>query len=451
MPPTAEGRDHLFISYAWEDGALAEWLTLRLTAEGYLVWCDRFKILGGESWPKDVDDAIKNKTFRLLQLVSAHSLQKENPVKERQLALALQKARKEELYIPLNIDGTKTTELNWQISDLAFIPFEDWGAGLRQLLKKLDKVQASKPLGSTGQRVAIEALPPPEVVLEEPEPLYSNWFQFLSIPAAILRFRAKQGDGETVSLALRHSWAHRRADNAFYALVKPPTNVAETSLLKANGGASWNDMDEIDGLRTSDLLFECLNKSLYARCLALGLRSMGDRDTVFFPPGLVSGDRLRFAMPEGKKTHVRLWGRRRSGAGHFRYHLGFVLRARQGVGTEPVAQLKLRLYVTDGAGQPVTPGLAFRRGASVRRAWWNRQQLLRQVGVMGFLSGGEDFVPLAADSGSTFALARTPLVYESSVRINERALALAGDEELALDDGLEEAVVGETPPRSEGE
>jgi len=107
--------------------------------------------------------------------------------------------------------------------------------------------------------------------------------------------------------------------------------------------------------------------------------------------------------------------------------------------------------VTDGAGQPVTPGLAFRRGASVRRAWWNRQQLLRQVGVMGFLSGGEDFVPLAADSGSTFALARTPLVYESSVRINERALALAGDEELALDDGLEEAVVGETPPRSEGE
>ena len=50
-------REHLFISYAWEDGALAEWLTLKLTAEGYRVWCDRFKILGGERWPEDIDDA----------------------------------------------------------------------------------------------------------------------------------------------------------------------------------------------------------------------------------------------------------------------------------------------------------------------------------------------------------------------------------------------------------
>jgi hypothetical protein len=49
----------------------------------------------------------------MLHLVSAHSLAKENPTKERQLALALQKERKEELFIPLNADGTKPSELNW--------------------------------------------------------------------------------------------------------------------------------------------------------------------------------------------------------------------------------------------------------------------------------------------------------------------------------------------------
>ena len=43
-------RDHLFISYAGEDGSLAEWLTLKLTREGYAVWCDRVKLLGGESY-----------------------------------------------------------------------------------------------------------------------------------------------------------------------------------------------------------------------------------------------------------------------------------------------------------------------------------------------------------------------------------------------------------------
>lgn len=432
-------KQHLFISYAWEDGALAEWLTLRLTSLGYAVWCDRFKLLGGESWPQDIDDAIKKRTFRMLHLVSSHSLRKENPTKERQLALALQRERKEELFIPLNVDGTKPSELNWQLSDLNYIPFEDWGAGLKQLLAKLDKVKAPRPLESAGRCLAIEALLPPEVIVHEPEPLYSNWFQFLAIPPAILRFTAKRGEGDSVSQALRDVWPHRRAGDTFYSLLKPPRRIDELSLLKAAGGVSWKDVDEIDQLRTSDLLFEFLNKSLYARSLALGLKAKGDRDTVYFPQGLICGDLLRFAMPEGKKTHVRLWGRRRSGTGHFRYHLGFILRARQGVGTEPVAQLKLRLHVTDEAGQPVTPGIAFRRGASVRRAWWNRQQLLRQVGVMEFLSGGGDAVDLGIDSGAEFRLARTPLSYESSVRINESALVLAGDDEAVIGEGIKDA------------
>ena len=64
MPP---GADHLFISYAWEDRVIADWLTLRLTAAGYRVWCDRFKMLGGERFPEHIDEAIKNQTFRMLQ------------------------------------------------------------------------------------------------------------------------------------------------------------------------------------------------------------------------------------------------------------------------------------------------------------------------------------------------------------------------------------------------
>jgi len=50
--------DHLFISYATEDAGFAEWLSVRLAAEGYKVWCDRTNLLGGESYPKDIDRAI---------------------------------------------------------------------------------------------------------------------------------------------------------------------------------------------------------------------------------------------------------------------------------------------------------------------------------------------------------------------------------------------------------
>src|SRR3989442_1007328 len=61
----ATERDHLFISYATEDAALAEWLTLKLTAGGYRVWCDRVKLLGGESYPRNIDAAIEKRTFRM--------------------------------------------------------------------------------------------------------------------------------------------------------------------------------------------------------------------------------------------------------------------------------------------------------------------------------------------------------------------------------------------------
>jgi hypothetical protein len=56
-----QSADHLFINYATEDGEFAEWLTLRLTTEGYKVWCDRIKLLGGESGlhPYDWTDKVR--------------------------------------------------------------------------------------------------------------------------------------------------------------------------------------------------------------------------------------------------------------------------------------------------------------------------------------------------------------------------------------------------------
>src|SRR5688572_10771137 len=132
-------RDHLFVSYAWENAALADWLVRKLTALGYRVWCDRFKLLGGERWPRDIDRAIKTRTFRMLALISKFSLEKENPSKERQLALAIGKERQEDFLIPLNVDGRSATEVGWQLTDLTWVPFENWADGLTQLLGVLEK------------------------------------------------------------------------------------------------------------------------------------------------------------------------------------------------------------------------------------------------------------------------------------------------------------------------
>src|SRR5215831_9718027 len=116
-----DDRDHIFISYAWEDQVFAKWLALRLTAEGYKVWIDQFKLLGGESWPRDIDSAIKTRTFRMLGLLSKSSIAKPNPLKERTLALNIAKEPgRQGFLIPLNVDGLAPTEIDWLTSDITF-------------------------------------------------------------------------------------------------------------------------------------------------------------------------------------------------------------------------------------------------------------------------------------------------------------------------------------------
>src|SRR5438093_12436896 len=131
-------RDHLFVNYASEDGTFAEWLTLKLAGEGYSVWCDRVKLLGGESYPADIDVALRERTFLMLSVLSHHSVAKPQPLKERTLALNLARERHEELIIPLNLDGLRASELPWDLSDLTYISFHaSWAQGLAKVLKKL--------------------------------------------------------------------------------------------------------------------------------------------------------------------------------------------------------------------------------------------------------------------------------------------------------------------------
>ena len=146
-PPQEYKRDHLFISHASEDSPFSEWLALKLTGEGYRVWCDHIKLLGGESYPRNIDLAIKHSTFRLLAVLSHNSVSKENPLKERTLGLNISRERGIDFAIPLNLDGLTATEIDWMSSDLTYIKFHgSWAQGLITLNKKLNSIDAPRTL-----------------------------------------------------------------------------------------------------------------------------------------------------------------------------------------------------------------------------------------------------------------------------------------------------------------
>lgn len=152
----ASTADHLFVSYASEDWALAEWLTLRLTEEGYRVWCSSFRVIGGEPYPRNIGHAIRHDTFRLLALLSRASLSDPIAIKERSLALELAGGRNIEFLIGLAVNDLKLMEHNWATRDLAFIPFhERWETGFNQLLMKLILIEAPRPL-TNGKQIALE-------------------------------------------------------------------------------------------------------------------------------------------------------------------------------------------------------------------------------------------------------------------------------------------------------
>jgi hypothetical protein len=303
--------EHLFISYATEDWPLAEWLTRRLTAEGYRVWCDRFQLLGGESYPRDIDLAIKAGTFRVLALLSKESLTKPSPRKERTLALNLARERNVDFLIPLNVDGLRATELDWTTSDLTFISFHpSWAEGLRQLLEKLRSIDAPRPL-ENGRKIAIESFLRAAVTSGTPETLFSNHLRFLRVPSDIRRFTLSKPMTPLEQQIVTEGWAYRAVSpTALFALTSPPGYLLGADRVTLDDRIPWRTNPTADGIDTVNVVSNLLHKSVVVEYLRRGLRPSPDHAIAYFPPGLVESDKLFFTTYDGSRTWVLVTGER---------------------------------------------------------------------------------------------------------------------------------------------
>jgi hypothetical protein len=411
--------DHLFISYAWEDGALAEWLALKLTAAGYRVWIDRFKLLGGESYPSNIDDAIRRGTFRMLALLSRHSLDKPNPQKERTLALSLARDKKiEDFLITLNVDGLRASDLNWMVSDLTFIPFESWSAGLAQLLKKLESITAPRPLIDRGRAAALDVVLAEPVLVDRRDPVASNWFPFVHVPEELVVFRfAKSVEKRALS-----KWAFYDVDaKRVIAFEHPPSSVSDEYELLDAQPHRWRDQQLIEGIRSRNIAVSLLRRSIEASLLRRGLR-YADR-LVYFPFGLVEHNRLPYKMATGRKASMLVAGDRKARAGGtFNYHLApsFVVRD---FGDGFAGRLVLRLHLTNADKTPLAPHSILARRKQIAKSWWNHQWYSRQQAVMYFMSEGKTAITIGDDPERAVVMSALPLSGATAKAIDEALLA----------------------------
>jgi hypothetical protein len=427
QPGTETVRDHLFISYASEDAVFVDWLALRLAGEGYKVWYDRIKLLGGESYPRDVDDAIKDRTFRFLAILSRHSLRKPNPVKERTLALNIARARGEDFVIPINLDGIPPDELDWMHSDLTFIAFsQTWSAGLRQLLAKLEQLQAPRFV-EAGRGWVREWCGSSESVVARRETLRSNLAEILEVPQDIYRYELGTDLSDSEHLDVLKYWPHFREDRAVcWTFQLPPPEICEKYRLAARGRIEdWRTARGID-VNVRNVAVRVFNASIRSLCLKRGLVLGPDGETLYWPNQLVPNNRFSYMSYDGRSwlqpVGVRTF-RTKSGRQLCRYHLAPSLRVWLDRYEKSVVHVALRLFLTDLEGTPLAVKSGRRRRKMICRSWWNHEWLCRMLAVLQFMAGDKACIEIGNLQGQQLVIAKQPLALATDRAIDEATLA----------------------------
>ena len=434
--------DHLFVSYASEDGQFAKWLTLKLTVEGYKVWCDRVKLLGGESYPRDIDKAIKEQTFRVLALLSHDSIDKPNPRKERTLAHNISRERELDFIIPIKVDRIGPTELDWMTSDLTYIDFSDnWAAGFARLLEKLESLGAPRPLAD-GKTKVTNWVSSMSVASDRVETLWANALEVEEIPQTLFRVEFVPGE----KLDWPEDWVfYKESLQVFWSFTRPDflPEGSKTKITAFDFKLSPGDQRDTFSYIVSMLL----GRHVQLFCLKKGMKQSLNKRYLYFPFGLLEQGRLRFQSYSGRATYVNAVGQRTFRLSDGRreistYHLSPIFRPNLLRFDQPLIEVQMRLFLTDSNGAALEERQIVSRRKKICKTWWNHQWLLRLIGVASWMADGQDSLDLATNQSYRIIVSGLPMRLTVPVGIDESLLGEPStDDETELIDEYDSGAV----------
>ena len=431
----SQERDHIFISYATEQSALCDWLARKLATEGYAVWYDRLKLLGGEDWPSDIDKAIKERTFRMLALLSRDSVVKPNPKGEWLTGRAVGRELEiDDFLISLNTDGLSPLEIPWNLQTINYIPFHpSWVEGLEQLLKKLESIDTPRILRE-GRRLAIQSTSVNAVIREGPEILMSNCFQVKQIPRFVRKYRTNYGLPRDECRKIRQDWAcWDTTPFQFLAFHEPPEDVSDKYGFRFVREFDVIEVDSIEGLPTRNIVVNLIHRTLEQLMKSKGLMRCEKSGQWYLPKGLLQGNRVVFKGIDGKSSWFSGTGERnypsRNGGESYRYHMApsFVLDRTDNLPS--TLTLRIRIYLTDLEGTPLAPRKTLSRRKHLCKWWFNRQWSARILGVMQLLSDENLLVRFGPSGEQQLIVDSMPMTVTSVKGIND-VLVGAPDEYL---------------------
>lgn len=460
-PPADSDRNMLFVSHAApEDNEFSRWLALQLGKEGYPVWCDQTKLLGGEPFWEEIEAAIRVRTKRFLFVQSRNSNQKDGPLDELALAKTVGKQLGDSHFITaIRIDDLPFADFNIRLHKLNSVDCaKNWLAGFKQLIKRLQEDGFVKDQRFNPDSVAIwwrENFGEDEGVSATPDYYCSNQLMLLDLPARVNIIKLEQPLAEDTDVSTAPfpisvhgrvviSFADFRDLLPFFEALRignDGVDTVDTEHFRENG-----IVPAIDSRTARNHLSFLLRQGFQRFALSRGLREYemtGRRRFFWFPENLVENDRISFRGLDGVNTWKAVVGfkslKAKEGAVRLRnWHFGIEGLPHLGVDSY-ISILPHIVFSENGeVYESVKKQHAYRR--SQCRRWYNNDWRDRILAALHFLKGDDAKlqIPLAPESSATFEpfpeIIASPVSYTRTVDLPQIEVEVEAGEDSDLDD-----------------
>lgn len=378
----------VFISHANpEDNDAAKWLGMRLAAEGYEVWSDVTRLIGGEQFWDTIETVIRETAACVVVLLSEAGHEKPGVLDEVNIAVATErKLGLNNFVIPIRIDELAFTNIRANVARKNIIDAsKNLASGFRELITALEKLDI--PRNQSGNAKALtrwrKSLPIVESEIDETEQsfLIENKIRILKWPDILTKFAESSKAKRTKNSDLLDPFLAKGnvpggmlcfSSKAELAASLSPIASSSVSSILSENAFDGTSLDML-GLGIADLtraLSQIVRQSWDEYCASIGMQKYelaSGKICWFEKNGFREKNEVRFLDSDSKMRRRVLVGRSEKRKVYWHFGIEAVPSIK-----DQSLRLKAHVVFTEDGKMPIKSSAkqhSLRRGFC--KSWWN--------------------------------------------------------------------------------
>ena len=306
---------------------------------------------------------------------------------------------------------------------------QSWASGLSALLAQLPEPGSPRLLAKR-RADAVNAYSQSTALVDEPETVYSNYLRTVSLPAVIKRFRTRKPFEYDHVEEIKLQWAFRRNDDrTLLSFHSPPEAIAERFDIRPAGGASWRDLDTVEGINSINLSSELLKKTLVVATHQRGLNYCRKTGLLYFPHDT---PRLPYKRVDGVSSRLAMAGVRKFwrpvNSEMYRWAVAPTFRVTRTLSDGFSVVVRLHIRLSDEENRALASKKRISRRKHLCRSWWNDAWLNRTIAVCQFLA--EENLIALGDDDERVEISSSLETFEATMGLDESRLEMEeGDDD----------------------